>query len=1032
MRIVIDLQGAQTDSRFHGIGRYSLEFSRALARDPRGHEIWLLVNGHDPESARELRSLFSDVVPPDRILMLVPPDGLELQIAKDRPRRTAAELTRAHLIRSVDPDCLIITSLIEPPGSESVTTNSSDDLNDITAAILYDLIPWLNADVYLNDADLREYYEAKLAEISKAKLLLAISESSRQEAIDHLGTDPSDVVSVSAAARDIFAPGNVSRADLRPELGVTRRFILYTPSGYDPRKNIVGLIEAFAQLPDALRARFQLVIPSKFAPHDHERLRVAARKVGLTDDELVLTGFVSDDDLIALYRATDLFVYPSEHEGFGLPALEAMACGAPVIGSNRTSIPEIIGLDAALFDPMSVSDISRKMAEVLTDEQLRSDLRAHGLVQARKFSWEQTAGRALDAIEATFATTDIQAAAPPDERDVRKRLALVTPMPPLETGIAFYAADLLPDLAAQFDVTLICDQPEVDLPAGVAPVPRHDPAWLRAHAPEFDHVVYQFGNSVFHLFMVPLLRVVPGVVVLHDFFLSGLFRAGHATGALPDGLSRAVADSHGDVAWRIDSLDELEQRYPANRAVLNDATGVIVHSDHARELIERWYGPSDGLMLKVIDLVRSTPADMSRDAARQRLGIETDAILVCTFGRVHETKRDAEIVRAWLDSDAAANPAAHLHFVGAAPTGPYARRLRKLTAGHPAGARVTFVGWASPEVYSSYLQAADVAVQLRARSRGETSAAVLDCLNHGIPTIANQHGSAAELPEGTVRAVPDEFSPDELSAALSELIGDEELRARLSTAGRDHIERRHRPERCAAEYANFLRVVGDHRQRHHTGLIREVARVVSGARPEALADVAQAVARSVPMPVTARQILIDVTGMPEWPDLATADSLVLDGQHADRVRFVHIELLSHWPGFRLRDGHPRQPAEGAGPPPPADVRPGDVVVVCVAENLSDPGCQTVYRAAQAAGARLAVPVTASTALIDVLSVLGASDVGIYCADKELLDVVTRTAVSHHVAAISVDGPDVRLAAVQHVLTEPRSPVASDQPAQTPS
>ena len=115
MRIVIDLQGAQTESRFHGIGRYSLDFALAVARNPRGHEIWLLINGHVASSARELRGLFTGLVPPERMLTFFPPDALELQIAKERPRRTAAELTRAHLIRSVDPDCLLITSLIEPP-----------------------------------------------------------------------------------------------------------------------------------------------------------------------------------------------------------------------------------------------------------------------------------------------------------------------------------------------------------------------------------------------------------------------------------------------------------------------------------------------------------------------------------------------------------------------------------------------------------------------------------------------------------------------------------------------------------------------------------------------------------------------------------------------------------------------------------------------------------------------------------------------------------------------------------------------------
>lgn len=1010
MRIVIDLQGAQTESRFHGIGRYSLDFALALASNPREHEIWLLINGHVPSSARELRDLFEASVPPERVLMFYPPDGLELQIAPVRPRRTAAELTRAHLIRSVDPDCLIITSLIEPPGSESVTTNNADDLDHITAAVLYDLIPWLNSDVYLSDPGLRRYYEAKLTELKKARLLLAISESSRHEAIDHLGTAPSDVVTISSAAREAFAPGAASVGDLRPELGVSRPFVMYAPSGYDPRKNLNGLIEAFALLPDDLRAGRQLVITSKFADHDHERLRIAARKAGLTSDQLVLTGFVSDADLIALYRATELFVYPSLHEGFGLPALEAMRCGAPVIGSNRTSVPEIIGSEVALFDPTSATAIAAKITELLRDDAARAALRAHGLEQAKKFSWHSTADRALDAVETAFARTQTETPSAPPQR-----LALVTPMPPLATGIAFYSADLLPALTARFDVTLICDQPDVDIPTCRSPVARRDPAWLRAHADEFEHVVYQFGNSEFHTFMVPLLQAVPGVVVLHDFFLSGMFRAAHALGRIPDGLSRALQTSHGDVGWRLDSLDAIEQTYPANRSVLNDALGVIVHSQHAKDLIEHWYGAAGSLPVRVVELVRSPPDARGRAEARAALGIADDVFVTGSFGRVHETKCDLELLRAWLESSASADPMSELHFVGAAAGEAYAKQLRSIVAKHPRGRQVKFVGWVPPDTYTAYLRAADAAVQLRRASRGETSAAVLDCLNYGLPTVVNRHGSAAELPPGTAQFIADTFSHTELVAALDAITHDATTRARLGEAGRDHLARNHNPDHCADAYVALLAAVTSSRQRHPSSLVHRIAGSAVASRSEALADIAQSVARSVRPPFTARQVLVDVTGVPSWPHAVDADDLVLRGASDLRVQFVHVEHTSRGPDLKLLAGHPRAATEPDPPHLPADIRQGDVIVIAAAVNVRDPACRAAYESAQAAGARIAVPVWSSTELVDLMTTLRATDVGVFCADAELFEIAKRAGESRGVPVIHVDGPDVGLAVIHHVM-----------------
>jgi glycosyltransferase involved in cell wall biosynthesis len=141
-----------------------------------------------------------------------------------------------------------------------------------------------------------------------------------------------------------------------------------------------------------------LLFAGRVSDSDRIRLRVLAKQYGI-DGRLVLTGHVPDDDLVALFAGCELFVFPSIHEGFGLPALEAMACGAPTIGSRLTSVPEVIGRSDALFDPLDTREIMELMRSALVDKGFRESLRAHAVVQAGKFSWQVTAQRALAALE---------------------------------------------------------------------------------------------------------------------------------------------------------------------------------------------------------------------------------------------------------------------------------------------------------------------------------------------------------------------------------------------------------------------------------------------------------------------------------------------------------------------------------------------------------------------------------------------------------------------------------------------------------
>lgn len=180
---------------------------------------------------------------------------------------------------------------------------------------------------------------------------------------------------------------------------INQPYILYVGS-FDARKNLLGLLNAFSKLRQHLPA-WKLVIVGARKWKSTPVFEVVQR---LQLEEYVhFTGFVEEADLPALYNGADLFVFPSLYEGFGLPVLEAMACGIPVVTSNTSSLPEVAGDAALLVDPMDVEAIAAAMQQVLSDPGLAAELRRRGLEQASKFSWERTARETLAVYEKVLA-----------------------------------------------------------------------------------------------------------------------------------------------------------------------------------------------------------------------------------------------------------------------------------------------------------------------------------------------------------------------------------------------------------------------------------------------------------------------------------------------------------------------------------------------------------------------------------------------------------------------------------------------------
>ena len=401
MRCVMDLQGAQSQSRFRGIRRYSLSLARAMAAQAGPHELSVVCNGLLSESIEELRLCFAGLLPENHFRVFNAPGPVAAINPDNEWRAQAAEKLRECFLADLNPDVVHIGSLFEGFLDDAVTSVDTFTKAAPTAITVYDLIPMLRPDDYLAEPQLRTWYLRKLQALKSGDLLLAISEASRKEATHHLEIPAERVAVVPAAVDELFRPVDVSpqeREGLLLPRGIMQPFIMYS-GGADPRKNLDGLMKALGLLPPELAAAHQLVIVGQIGTPERDHLLRIMKSAKLPAGMVVFTGYIPDDELVKFYNLCRVFVLPSFHEGFGLPALEAMACGAPTIGSNTSSIPEVVDYGDALFDPASTPEIAAKIELALTSRNFRSVLREHGLSRSRAFSWKRSAQDAWGALE---------------------------------------------------------------------------------------------------------------------------------------------------------------------------------------------------------------------------------------------------------------------------------------------------------------------------------------------------------------------------------------------------------------------------------------------------------------------------------------------------------------------------------------------------------------------------------------------------------------------------------------------------------
>lgn len=808
INLLINLLALQTSSRFRGIGRYVYELTLAMIHLKGNNDVFCMADPLYSESYEDLRQDFIRRLPIGQFLPYYH-EPVSKDIFSGNELQIIASCLISHAYKTLNPDVVLTGSVFEGLGNSQfiVPLPQKDHKTYQNVAIIYDFIPYIFKENYFGrNFEFKQSYLSKIEQLKDYDLLLSISEATRQDAIKLFEISPKKIVNISAAASNFFHKIKISsivKDEFLHKMGIVRPFIFYL-GGNEFRKNMVGALEAYANLPKEILQMHQLVVND---PGDIEDYRKKASDLGLEEPDLIIISKMTDEELRILYNLCKIFIFPSLYEGFGLPVLEAMACGAPTLATNNSSLSEIILRKDALFKSAQPNDITNTLLRALTNSNFRAELSQYGLKRSKQFSWEITAKKAWDAIETltnkskkTFSTSVRK------NLNNKPRIAYLSPLPPQRSGIADYSAELLGYLKKYFQIDLFIDS---SLSKKVSPILNDFSFYpwqqLLALRNRYKTAVYQQGNSAFHTHMFDLEREFPGVIVLHDFFLSHI----RYEITFPEGkFLNELGYSHG-IRSILDYQKEGQKAiwdWPTNWKIFTDANEIIVHSKFHKQLQEKYYKYDWKPNLNLVPQLRSLsdiPNNQMKKDYRHDLGIRQDDFVFASFGSLSTTKHNDLIISAFAKAEKWFTQNSRLFFVGEFINRNFEEQIKNQIKELNLQNKINITGFLGSEDYDKYLSISDAAIQLRKKSRGETSRAVLDGLSYGLPVILNDNGTNKDYSKGVVK-ISDPVLIDDLMDSMIKVQNNETFRANKGKMAREYLSKNHNPESVAEKYAQII------------------------------------------------------------------------------------------------------------------------------------------------------------------------------------------------------------------------------------
>ncbi len=761
LAIVVDIQALQNPlHRDRGIGRYIVEHVDALiasgaplhalvlnpgAERPALPARWIeagLVHWNRPEVLRAARDLSERVVyhVPSAFEPAIPEDGVVVP----------------HALRGAD----------------------------VLSVMVHDAIPLRFPEWYQRTDESRRFFRRRAALVRRADVVVTNSKHSGADAVELFHVRPERVVVQGTGAASFLTAARSSPAPLPP--GVRAPYVMTVTGWGDPRKDATTAFAAYARLDPQLRATHQLVVTCGLPPDGLRAWTEAVRALGLTDREVVFTGHVDDDTLRTLYERAGVFVFSSRYEGFGLPALEAAVCGAPVITTDTSSLPEVLDLPASLVPVGDPQALAAAIERAVGEPQFRADLLAAGARAATRHTWSAVAERTLAAWRAAPAVR-----LPP----LSTRVALTGPFPPSKSGVAIFNERVAGELATRVQLDCFRESDDLFPPAPVGERARWH-AWpvqalgRTVHPGSFDAVIHTLGNGHAHRHTLRAALAHRGIVWLHDARLAGLyltaaglFLPGPEPG--PAEIESARATMHAAIArvygpdaphpgdhewWRTEWYDAHGLTFLEE--VLDNADAVIVNTQAAQVAVT-----SRAPELSVHVLAHPFP-DLGIDGPPPR----DDEPLVITLGWVDPVKRPDDLIRS-IARVARSQPC-RLAFVGEVAPSLHAELCATADAAG-VSERVEFTGFTDAASYASWLSRAALVVQLRTSTHGEASGALCDAIGAGRPVLTSI-GTADDLPDGVVARVAPDAGIDDLAAMIASLLAEPHRRDELARSASSH------------------------------------------------------------------------------------------------------------------------------------------------------------------------------------------------------------------------------------------------------
>ncbi|ARV60970.1 hypothetical protein BZZ01_22205 [Nostocales cyanobacterium HT-58-2] len=649
------------------------------------------------------------------------------------------------------------------------------DLCKVTIfATIYDLIPLIMPDYYLAKwpEHIKTEYKRRIEILPHwADKLIFISESAKNdfEKIDPRVADKSIAIPLAVDHTKFWS--HISPKDKSKE-----PYILFT-GGFDPRKNMNAALEAFSYLIKDNYQEFtnlKLYVVCAYSDEERQNYENLAAKLGVLD-KLVLTGYIEEEELIALYQAASVFFFPSRYEGFGLPVLEASACGLPIVTTKISSIPEVVGNLAYYCSPDDPKDMAVALKAALCNYASHQTKQEESIRRARSFTWAKTAASYFKLFTNTLcdknSTTKLQ----------RYKIAYVSPWPPQRTGIANYSYEIVHYLKEYVDLTLYVENPK-ECNTDTFELSVNSLSALTQDIKKYDCIVYHIGNnSKFHKAIYKIAWQYPGIIVLHEFnihpFLADSFlgtKDEHLYAeALSEGYGEQGKSSYEAVKFRCDYPEIW--KIPMSHALVKRSLATIVHSQWVKDQLQE----IGNVSVIPHGAVTNTVLDRKDDGSefKKRFGISDNSFLISTFGFVNILKRVPIILDAIKILIDKGYPIQF--FIGGDLIEPSLKIEEKIES-LGLSKNVIISGYLSDEDFERCMQMSDVVLNLRYPSLGESSGALMKAFTYGKACIVSNYQQFAEIPNSVCWKVDvGDLEAPQLVAYLEELMRNPAARNQL-------------------------------------------------------------------------------------------------------------------------------------------------------------------------------------------------------------------------------------------------------------